>query len=40
VQGAPKIVSLEDIIKQIRQATDEELSNTVATDSTTKKHSA
>ena len=39
-QGAPKIVSLEDIIKQIRQATDEELSNTVATDSTTKKHSA
>jgi hypothetical protein len=38
-QGAPKIVSLEDIIKQIRQATDEELNNTVAADSTIKKRS-
>lgn len=39
-QGAPTIVSLEDILKQIRQATDEELNNTIAADSTTKKRSA
>jgi len=39
-QGGPKIVSLKNIIKQIRQATDEELNNTVAADSTTKKRSA
>lgn len=39
-QGAPKIISPEEIIEQIRQATDEELSNTDRTDSTTKKRSA
>jgi hypothetical protein len=39
-QGAPKIVSPDEIIEQIRQATDEELSNNLAADSTTKKRSA
>ena len=39
-QGAPKIVSPEEIIEQIRQATDEELNKTVAADSVTKKRSA
>jgi hypothetical protein len=39
-QGAPKVISPEEIIEQIRQATDEELGNTVAADSTTKKRSA
>lgn len=39
-QGAPKIVSPEEIIEQIRQATDEELSNTAPADSVTRKRSA
>ena len=39
-QGAPKIISPEEIIEQIRQATDEELNKTVAEDSPTRKRSA
>ena len=39
-QGAPKIVSPEEIVEQIRQATDEELSNTAPADSVTRKRSA
>lgn len=39
-QGTPKIISPEEIIEQIRQATDEELNKTVSVDSSTKKRSA
>ena len=39
-QGAPKIISPEEIIEQIRQATDEELNKTVSVDSSTKKRRA
>jgi len=39
-QGAPKIVSPEEIIEQIRQATDEELNKTTPADSVTRKRSA
>tara|TARA_R110002072_G_scaffold302603_1_gene486692 strand:- start:154538 stop:154846 length:309 start_codon:yes stop_codon:yes gene_type:complete len=39
-QGTPKIISPEEIIEQIRQATDEELNKTESVDSPTKKRSA
>jgi hypothetical protein len=36
-QGVPKIISPEEIIEQIRQATDEELNKTVSVKSSTKR---
>jgi hypothetical protein len=39
-QGAPKIVSPEEIVNQIRQATDEELNRTASSESSSTKRSA
>ncbi|NQV29195.1 MAG: hypothetical protein HQ518_32985 [Rhodopirellula sp.] len=39
-QGVPKIISPEEIIEQIRQATEEELNKIITEDSTSTKRSA
>lgn len=36
-QGAPKVVSPEEIIEQIRQVTEEELNNPIASDSSSRR---